>query len=126
MTCFEFLIGKEPSSLNEDTYLLVVCRGMSLLAVRSSNISWETFFNIVKLTKDLRAWLLRKIANEKLYGAYYELKLILVFTPRKPDPFSYKMLSLAENLTGLPVKLYVGYSDIHPDFAEMFSIPGLI
>jgi len=126
MTCFEFLIGEEPESLRDDTFMLVVCKGMSTLAIRSPRVSWRTFTNIIKLVKDLREWLLKKIADEKLYGAYYELKLILIFTPNDLDPLSYKMLTFAETVTRLPIKVFVGFQDIHADFAELFSIPGLV
>ena len=126
MTCFEFLIGEEPESLRDDTFMLVVCKGMSTLAVRAPKVTWRTFINVTNLVRDLREWLLKKIADERLYGAYYELRLILIFTPEDPDPLSYKMLALAETITKLPIKVFIGFQDIHADFAELFSIPGLV
>ncbi len=126
MTCFEFIIGERPKSLRDDTFLLVICKGISTLAIRSPQITWSTFTEIVKLVKDLKGWLLKKIAEKELYGAYYELKLILIFTPKNLDPFSFKMLSFAENATDLPIKVFNGFQDIHADFSELFSIPGLV
>ena len=126
MTCFEFTIGSGSESLKDDTFFLVVCRGMSILAIRSPRVSWKTFNEVVRTVKDLKEWLLKKIAEEELYGAYYELRLILIFTPENPDPLSYKAVSLAESATGLPIKVFIGFQDIHADFSELFSIPGLI
>jgi hypothetical protein len=126
MTCFEFIISKEPTSLDEDVYILVVCKGMSLLAIRSPKISWETFHGIVEIADELRKGLLKKLANERLYGAYYELKMVLIFTPEKPDTLSHKMLAFAESVIGLPIKLFVGFPDIPPDFSEFLSIPEMV
>ncbi len=126
MTCFEFVIGKRPSSLAEDTYVLVVCKGMSILAIRAPKITWETFANIINLVEDLRRWLLKEIADEKLYGALFELKLVLIFTPIKPDPLSYKALMFAENVIKLPIKTFIGFYDIHASFSDLLSIPGMV
>jgi hypothetical protein len=125
MTCFEFIISEEPVSLDKDIYILVVCKGMSFLAVRSSRISWETFHGIIKTVNELRKGLLKKIADERLYGAYYELKIVLIFTPKEPDALSNKMLAFAENVIGLPIKIFIG-SDIPSDFSEFLSIPEMV